>query len=244
MRKNLVVQANTLIEAHYRQTYTVQEQRTVLWIISQIHREDRFLTQKYEHKSIKISAKEYAEMMDVSVKNIYRDAEKIADNLGSKRFTIKTPDGWINLGWISSMQYKHGEGMIEVLIAPGILPFIIGLKEEGNFTSFQLENILYLQSAHAIKLYQLLSQRKGLGNREIALDEFRSLLGIENTKTYSSYGKIKEKILEVSKREINKKTDLTISYSEVKKGKKVEAIKFKITQKTTQETKADETVSA
>jgi len=244
MKKNLVVQANTLIEAHYKQTYTVQEQRTVLWIISEIHREDRFLTKKYEHKSIKISAKKYAEMMDISVDNVYRDADKIADNLGSKRFTIKTPTGWINLGWISSMEYKQGEGTIEVLIAPGILPFIIGLKEEGNFTSFQLENILYLQSAHAIKLYQLLSQRKGLGNREIALDEFRSLLGIENTKTYNSYGKIKEKILEVSKREINKKTDLTISYSEIKKRRKVEAIKFKITQKTTQETKADNTVSA
>jgi plasmid replication initiation protein len=243
MKKNLVVQANTLIEAHYRQTYTVQEQRTVLWIISEIHREDRFLTKKYEHKSIKISAKKYAEMMDISVDNVYRDAKKIADNLGSKRFTINTPTGWINLGWISSMEYKHGEGIIEVLIAPGILPYIIELKE-GNHTSFQLENILYLQSSHAIKLYQLLVQRKGLGNREIALDEFRSLLGIENTKTYNSYGKIKEKILEVSKREINQKTDLTISYSEMKKGRKVEAIKFKITQKITQETKADETVSA
>jgi plasmid replication initiation protein len=238
MKKNLVVQANTLIEAHYRQTYTVQEQRTVLWIISQIHREDRFLAQKYEHKLIRISARKYAEMMDISVDNVYRDVEKIADNLGSKRFTIKTPTGWINLGWISSMEYKHGEGVIEILISPGILPYIIGLKE-GNHTSLQLGNILYLQSAHAIKLYQLLAQRKTLGNREIALDEFRSLLGIENTKTYSSYGKIKEKILEVSKREINKKTDLTISYSEIKKGRKVESIKFKITQKVKQETKKD-----
>ena len=89
-----------------------------------------------------------------------------------------------------------------------------------------------------------MSQRKGLGNREIALDEFRSLLGIENTKTYNSYGKIKEKILEVSKREINKKTDLTISYSEVKKSRKVEAIKFKITQKVIQEEKANTVLSA
>jgi plasmid replication initiation protein len=236
MKKNLVVQANTLIEAHYRQTYTVQEQRTVLWIISQIHTEDRFLAQKYEHKLIRVSARKYAEMMDISVDNVYRDAERIADNLGSKRFTIKTPTGWINLGWISSMEYKHGEGIIEILISPGILPYIIGLKE-GNYTSFQLENILYLQSAHAIKLYQLLSQRRGLGSREIVLDEFRSLLGIENIKTYSSYGKIKEKILEVSKREINKKTDLTISYSEIKNGRKVESIRFKITRKVKQETK-------
>lgn len=231
MKKN-VVQANSLIEAHYRQTYTVQEQRTVLWIISEVHHEDYFGKKKYEHKSIKISAKKYAEMMDISVDNVYRDAKKIADDLGSKRFTIRTETGWINLGWISSMEYKHGEGIIEVLIAPGILPYIIELKK-GQYTSFKLENILYLKSAHAIKLYQLLAQRKGLGNRVIELNEFRSLLGIENTKTYRSYGKIKEKILEISKREINEKTDLNISYSEIKKGKKVESIKFEISEKET-----------
>lgn len=237
--KNVVVQANALVEAHYKQTYTVQEQRTVLWIISEIHKEDYFLSKKYEHKSIKVSVKKYAEMMDISVDNVYRDAEKIADSLGSKRFTIKTPTGWVNFGWISSMEYKHGEGTIEVLIAPAILPYILQLKE-GNFTSFQLENILYLRSAHAIKLYQLLAQYKGLMDREITVDDLRSMLGIDAMKTYSSYGKIKSKILEISKREINEKTDLNISYSEIKKSRKVIAIKFKITQKQTQETKYDE----
>jgi len=58
------------------------------------------------------------------------------------------------------------------------------------------------------------------------------------------YGAIKQRILEISKREINKKTDLTLSYSEIKKGRKVEAIKFKITQKKNQEAKSEETISA
>src|SRR5436190_17366379 len=129
MEKNLVVQANALIEAHYKQTYTVQELRTVLWMISEVHKDDYFKPQKYEHKSIEISAKRYSELMGISVKNVYRDAEKIANELGSKRFTIRTPDGWINLGWISSMEYKHAEGTIRVLVAPDLLPYIVRLKQ-------------------------------------------------------------------------------------------------------------------
>lgn len=246
MEKNLVVaQSNALIEAHYKQTYTVQELRTVLWMISEIHKEDFFKPQKYEHKSIVISVRRYAELMGINVDNVYRDAKKIADDLGSKRFTIRTPTGWINLGWISSMEYKQGEGTIRVLVSPDLLPYIIDLKKNGNFTSFLLENILHLGSAHAIKIYQLLKQViwKGDG-RVIGLDELRSILGVSNTKSYFAYKSIKQRILEVAKREINEKTDLTISYSEIKKGRKVEAIQFKITQKAKQKEKADETVLA
>lgn len=229
MKKNLVVQANELIEAHYKQTYTLQELRTVLWLISEIHKEDYFLAEKYEHKSVKISASKYAELMGISVKNVYRDAEKIADTLGSKRFTIKTTNGWINLGWIASMEYKHGEGIIEVLIAPALLPYIIDLKIK--YTSFRLENILLLGSSHAIKLYQLLTQYKDLGERTIYLDDLRSMLGLLESKSYLNYKNLRTRVLEISKKEINENTDLSISYTAIKEGRKVIAIKFKITRK-------------
>lgn len=224
-----MVQSSALIEAHYKQTYTVQELRTVLWVISEIHKEDYFTHKKYEHKEIQISAKRYAELMGINVKNVYRDAEKIANDLGSKRFTIKTSTGWINLGWISSMEYKHAEGVIRVLISPDLIPFITELKK---YTSFRLENILTLHSSHAIKLYQLLVLYKKVGERTISLDELRSMLGVTSSKSYFQYRAIKQRILEISKREINEKTDLTISYSEIKKGRKVDSIKFKILQKT------------
>lgn len=228
-KSNIVVQSNKLVEAHYKQEYTVQEQRTVYWLISEIHKED--LAKDYEHKKIRISAQKYADLMGISVKDVYRDADKIADGLGEKRFTIKTETGWVNFGWISSMEYKGREGIIEALIAPAIIPYIVDLKEK--FTAFRLENILKLRSTHAIKLYQLLAQYKALEERMITVDDLRSILGILELKTYSFYGAIKQRILEVAKREINKKTDLTISYSEIKQSRKVVAVKFKIVSKPT-----------
>jgi len=237
MENDLVVQSNKLIEAHYKQQYTVQEQRMVLWVVSEIHKEDYF-NKKYEHKTITISAQKYAELMDITADDVYKRAQDIGDNLMQKVITIKTDGGedkgWEMFHWIESMKYR--EGIIEVLIAPVIIPYIIDLKEK--FTAFRLENILYLRSSHAIKLYQILVQYKQIGERKITVDELRSTLGVSNVKIYQTYGDIKRKILEISKREINAKTDLIISYSAIKQSRKVVAIQFKITQKPNQEIQA------
>lgn len=234
MKNNLVVvQSNRLIEAHYKQQYTAQEQKMVLWIIGEIRKEYHF-TKKYEHKTITISAKKYAELMDTTVNNIYVRAEEIGKNLMRKVFKIRNGDGWEIFSWLCHMKYENGS--IEVSIAPAIVPHIIAIGE--TFTKFGLENVLYLNSSHAIKVYQILAQYKTAKEKTISLDEFKSILGINSERAYNLYANIKRKILEISKREINKKTDLTISYSEIKTGKKVTTLKFKITQKPNQETQA------
>ena len=54
----------------------------------------------------------------------------------------------------------------------------------------------------------------------VGLEELRSMLGVSNPKSlyYLEYKNIKKRILEIAKREINEKTDLTtISYSEIKR---------------------------
>lgn len=223
----LVVQSNKLIEAHYKQEYTIQEQRTVLWVIGEIHREDYIYHQRHELKTIKISALEYAALMDIPVKHVYRDAKKIGKSLMDKVLAIEDEESktWLLVHWVSSMEYK--DGIISVDIHPKLIPYLIDLKEK--FTSFKLKNVLYLNSSYAIKLYQLLSQYKTIGEREITLDNLRSMLGISETKTYERYNSIKEKILEISKREINAKTDIIFSYKPIKKSRKVIAIQFKIT---------------
>lgn len=229
MKNNLVVQTSALIEAHYKQEYSVQEQRTILWVISEIHKESYFSNQQYKNKPLHISAQKYAELMGISVKNVYRDAQKIGEKLMEKVLKIKTDNGWKMFHWVSSMQYIKNEAVLEISLSDMILPYIIELKQ---YTAFKLENILHLKSAHAIKMYQLLIQYKKIGERIINLVDLRSILGISELKSYMCYKGIKQKILNISQREINEKTDINISYLEIKKGRTVEAIKFKISQKT------------
>ena len=152
---NVVVQSNKLIEAHYKQEYAIQKQRIILWVVSEIHKED-YVDNNYEHKVIQISAMKYADLIGVTTDVIYREAQKIGDALMQKVIKVETNEGWKMFHWIETMEYKRGEGIIEILISPTIIPYIIDLKEQ--FTIFNLENILPLQSTHAIKIYQLLAQ--------------------------------------------------------------------------------------
>ncbi len=239
---NVVIQSNKLVEAHYKQQYTVQEQRMVLWVISEINKEEYYAKKKnpeykYKQKEITVSAQKYAELMDITVDDVYKRSKEIGDNLMQKVLTINTDDGgWKMLHWIEVMEYVKTTASIRVSISSEIIPYIIELKEK--FTQFRLENILYLRSSYAIKLYQILAQYKQIGEREITVNTLRNILGINEQKSYSLFAKIKSKILEISKREINEKTNLIISYSLVKQSRKVVAIKFKITQKPNQETQA------
>jgi plasmid replication initiation protein len=234
MGTDIVVQSNKLIEAHYKQQYTLHEQKMMLWVVSEIHKEDYF-GRKHEYKTITIPAKEYAELLGIHPKDIYKRAREIGSGLARKIISIDTDEGWKVFHWVESMEYKNGE--IQVLISPTIIPYLIDLKEK--FTAFKLENILYLNSTHAIKLYQILAQYKKIGERVITVGKLKSLLGVGNTKIYRYFGEIKRRILKISMREINEKTDLIMSFSEIKeKNKKVVAIKFKITQKPNQEAQA------
>ena len=114
--KNKVLQSNELVEAHYKQEYSVQEQRTILWIISEVHKKFYFLKQannSYENKVMRISAQEYANIMGVNVKNIYRDALKIGKQLMEKVIKIENKNGWEMFHWVSSMKYIKNEAIID-----------------------------------------------------------------------------------------------------------------------------------
>src|SRR5262249_43235414 len=190
--KNKVYQSNELIEAHYKQEYSVQEQRTILWLISEIHRKNYFAKKanKYCEPSliVRITAKEYAKLMDIPVKNVYRDAQKISKQLMEKVIKIENEHGWKMFHWVSSMEYINHEAIIEATLTNEIIPYIIDLE---RFTEFRLGNILYINSSHAIKIFQLLAQYKTRGERIISVSDLKSMLGISELKAYDLYGSFK-----------------------------------------------------
>ena len=66
--------------------------------------------------------------------------------------------------------------------------------------------------------------------KTFTLERFKEMMGIKDKKTYALYGKIKQDVLEIAKREIDEKTDIKFCYTEIKggeKGAKVVALKLK-----------------
>lgn len=103
---------------------------------------------------------------------------------------------------------------------------------KGN-TSVLLRTIYNFNSKYSIKLYNLLRSWDGKSEASFFFTYFRSILSAD-AKSYHNITKFRAKVLDSSVREINEKTELTVSY-EVKKrqirGKKEPVFLFTIQKK-------------
>jgi len=89
------------------------------------------------------------------------------------------------------------------------------LELKEKFTSYQLENVVRLNSVYSIRIYELLKQYERIRKRKLTLEELRYFLGIEKDK-YIQYGHLKNKVLLVAQKEINEKTDIQFTFNEIK----------------------------
>lgn len=228
----LVVKSNSLIEAKYK--LTIREQKIILYLTSQIKKEDE------EFKTYTFSIKEFTEMMGLKNPN-YNEILDIIEQLQRKVLRIKIDKGkkkgYASVAWLSFAFHSESEGTIDMRFDPFLKPYLLQLKD--RFTAYELKNIVELKRSYSIRLYELLKQYESLRERIIDVFELRGLLGIEDK--YSSFGNIKQKILEPSKKEIKDKTDICFEYEEIKKGRKVDRVKF-IIQKKQYSTKQNEEV--
>jgi plasmid replication initiation protein len=215
----IIVQHNKLIEARYR--ISLQEKRVVLWLLSQIKPTDNDFTLH------RISIKDFCTIVGVSSNNMYAELQKVTKKLIGRVLTIRDPSKSLTLqvAWLSVAAYWEKEGVIDLKIASELRPYLLELKKE--FTIIKLPDLMGLSSIYAIRIYEILKQYEICGERTITVEELRLACGIELNK-YKLYGHFKDKILEISKREINEKTDLLINYEEVKTSRKITSINFKI----------------
>ena len=214
--KNLVTKSNVLITTRY--TLTVQEQRIVLLIISLIQPEDKDLV------FYKIPVKKFNEIIGIKGESSYSELKNIVEKLRSRTFSIERNNGFLTTGWISSADYISGDSHIEIMIDPKLKPYLLNLKQ--YFTSYKLKNIIKLKSIFSIRIYELLKQFEKIKERAFEIDELKEILGIE--KKYERYSDFKRKCIIKAQNELKEKTDISFTFSERKKGKKVFEIVFHI----------------
>ncbi|MEQ6378628.1 replication initiation protein [Bacillaceae bacterium S4-13-56] len=217
---HLVTQSNDLVEARHTHPLSAREQKIVLTFVSMIQPEDEDF-QKYE-----MYIKDFHEMLGLEGREHYTQIKDIVKNLMSKVIEIPYPNGdYLLANWTSSVKYKAGEGRIEFTFAPELKPYLLQLKRA--FTSYRLSNILSLKSAYSIRLYELMKKWQHLGKWEITLESLKEKLGISKGQ-YKQYGHLKSRIIVPSLQELNEKTDIQVTFKEIRKGRKVDKIEFAI----------------
>ncbi len=216
---NLVVKSNSLIEAQYK--LNLSEQKLILTLVSMIEKND------IDFKEYEFKISDFLKLIGTKGKGYSGLVRKWLKDLREKTVVIEREHGGELLtGWFSSAEYIPGSGRIIMCFDPKLKPYLLQLKEK--YTRFHLDNVMRLRSEYAIRVYELLKQYVVIGERKFHLDELKQIL---QCKDYKLYGDFKRKVLEAARKEINEKTDLNVTYLEIKDTRRVASIEFFIQSK-------------
>ncbi len=216
-----VTKSNSLIDASYK--LNAQAQKLVLACLGKIDsRPDKLPT-----KEITITASEFSELMGIDMKNAHRELYKAADSLFKCSIILKDENEEVELYWVQKKAKKlKGEGAVTLTWSDDVLKYICQLK--SRFTSYKLRNIAQLQSSHSIRLYELLMKFNATGERVIYLDDFKSSLGISDK--YPAFKDLNKWVIKPAIEELNQRSDLTIKFDTIKRGRTVAALVFEFKQ--------------
>lgn len=209
----IVIKHNALIEAKY-QLPNLQEQRIILMLLAQIKKTDE------DFKCYRITVADFSEILGIRVDRMYAELEQTLKNLMTRTISIKKDEkSFLIMNWLSSAEYIHGSGYVELAFDPKLKPYLLQLK--NHFTQYKTDTVLHFKSIYSIRLYELLKkeafkEKNGQFSVYFEYEDLRDKFGI-GKKEYLQFNDFKRKTIEPATREISDKTDLIIA--DVKYGK-------------------------
>ena len=240
LQKHNAVMENALIEARY--SLTVEEQRLVLTTIAML---DNVETAPNGFPMLKIPKKLIIEATGIHEKN-YHQIKTALRRLMQRVIEIETvgkngKKEFVLYQWFSKAKYNEGAENIEVQFHPDLKPYLLELKK--RFTKIPLKQVLQLRSKYAIRLYELLKRYEDTGFRTDYLPELRKKLGVEENE-YPRFFDFERYVLKPAVKEINEKTDLEVSYTKKRTGRKITHIEFEIKSKNANQGDTTETTKS
>lgn len=212
-----------------RRTFTLAEEHALGYICSLIQPE--LAEGKYQLEYI-FDIKDFCVTCGIdweSGKN-YEATRETLQRLRNRSFWMPIEDGKGEtlVGWLDRVTIVNN--VVYLKIDDRMAPYLFGLNQ---FIKYQLNEVLMLRSVYSIRLFQLLLSWRKKKEVEIDLGELKHLLNCDTQKSYVAFDKFKEKVLNKAVKEINEKTQITVSFKTEKIGKnrKVESLIFTITEK-------------
>lgn len=219
--KELAVMQNRMIEAW--SSMTIDEKR-IFVLASPLVR----LSDVSEQTCFSISAKDYAEACGISVASAYHQLKDASDALRGRYFSyINTKGKRVSVHWVIRIEYDDAE--VSFYFPDEVLYMLSIFNEDNPFTRFSIDIALRLRGAHALHFYELFKQYEGIGSRDLTIEELREKFELKDK--YKLFNNLKVRVIEPSINEINTNTDLSVSYEQINKGRKVIALRFTITNK-------------
>jgi plasmid replication initiation protein len=231
MQNLTVYKDNDVINASYK--LTLNEQRLILSCIGKIKSNEIVPCSM----SFFLSAKEYAELFNISKQRAYYDLKEIAERLYERSVIIDAkslPDefktdipilnGKFKTRWISHIHYDPDEKGLAVGFSPVMIPYLSQLKKE--FTKYSLSHVSKMTSVYAIRLYELLAQHQFKEHKEVYLSTSEIREKMQLGEKYDVFGNLNSRVIQPAIAQINEHSNFNVEFSFKKDRKKIVGIKF------------------
>lgn len=215
----ICVMANQIAEARHR--LTVQEQRMVLWLVSQIEPKDKdFLTHT-------LAIREFEKLTGTKSGRLYEQTRTVATGLLRAVLEIREPGerSGVRFQWFSEVLYNDGRGTLTVCFHQRLRPYLLELK--SRFTQVSLSQTLRLRSGYAIRFYELLCSRERLKRFEMTVSELRHWAGLADDEMARTVD-LRRFVVDLAKRELDAKADLTFEVEQLRSGRAVVGFAFRV----------------
>jgi plasmid replication initiation protein len=222
MDSALVYKSNALIEASYR--LSIYEQRIILGCIAQVRRDEALTDQRL----YTVSAQQIADMTGTQLGTAYQNLKTASERLFRREVTLhEAPNGQggakIRLTrWVQEVVYQKDQGTIALRFSQPMVPYLSQLTEQ--FTRYALTDIARMDSAHAIRLYEMLCQWRGAGQREVSIEWLRNAYQLDDK--YPAIKDFKKRVIQPSIEQINEHSPLWAKWEQRKTGRRVSHLIF------------------
>lgn len=227
-----IYQSNPLIEA--RKTFDLIGMKIFILGLQGINphfsTKDKFFDQEFTN--LFIPATRLAELFG-NTKYLHGMREA-CERLSNATIELNRPDGRVKLTHLfDELEYKPKEGL-NLKFDPRMRPYLLDLVNAKNYTRIDVGQIFKLSSTYAMRLLELMLQYQNVREfklrqeitREIKMDALRFMLNVPENAYKGRIDNFRQKVLDGPIKEINERTIYEMSYSTVKKGRKVIGFEF------------------
>ena len=219
-----VAMANNLIKSGIN-TLSATELKILRLAIMQSKKGD---TELYEYE---ISAQELSSFLNIDIKNLYKNLDKMTEHILKSHINIKDDktQRFFKQNWVDRCGYD--KGLLTIKLAEGLKPYILGLK--NCFSKIKIEEYVGYKSKHTIIIRELLEAKMGAEKPHgdvvieipISLEELKR---VTNTaKEYEKLSRFRSQVLDKAIQEIN---DYYLGYhitaTPYKNGRTIEGFNF------------------
>lgn len=222
-RFQLVCKTNDFIQKS-RTSMTLTQQKFILYAISKIKPTDT------DFDEFTICLNDFYKTCGVKFESYYELKKALVD-IDNKAWWIDIVDEngveWESrVRWFSKMELKKNGAEVRLKFHQELKPYLLELIKDKFYTSYTLNYVLPFGSVYSIKLYELFKTYQNVATWEFSLEKLKKILLC--TGKYADIKDFKARVIDKAISEINRFSDLLISYDSRRTGRKITHLIFYI----------------